>query len=380
MRIAFIHPYLYRFARGIERFLFNLANTLAQLGADVEILTWRWPKAIVIDTLDPRVRVRILPTSRYYAAWFIIPFYTYRLIREGYDFVWIFFAGYGEAEAIALASFVRDVPYGVILHYPYAEVPHRYRELRRFGCVREARRIVSVSRFVADGVREAFGLESTIITSAVDVSRFCRKPEDRDRARQSLGLTSNDCVVVTAAALEPRKGIQHVLSALPAVRTSNPRVKYLVVGEGPYRPDLEQRVRLLGLENVARLIGATPDVLPYYRAADVFALLSHGEASPLAPLEAMAMELPLVVARQRPFDEVVTEGCGVMVAEEDSDEVARAIGSFLTDRAKALAAGRAGRERVCKYFSWKRIAEQYLQCSQAAPSGQQVVPQINHTP
>src|SRR4051812_5617289 len=107
MRIAFIHPFLFRFPRGIERFLFNLANALARRGVEVEILTWRWPEPVVIDTLDARVRTRVLPTSRYFAARCIIPWYTYHLLRENYDFVWIFFAGYGEAEALALASAVR---------------------------------------------------------------------------------------------------------------------------------------------------------------------------------------------------------------------------------------------------------------------------------
>src|SRR5687768_16372073 len=68
MRIAFIHPFLYRYARGIERFLFRLANALARDGVEVEILTWSWPKPVAIDTLEPQVRVRVLPTSRYFAA------------------------------------------------------------------------------------------------------------------------------------------------------------------------------------------------------------------------------------------------------------------------------------------------------------------------
>jgi glycosyltransferase involved in cell wall biosynthesis len=360
MRIAFIHPFLFRLTRGIERFLFNLANALARQGAEIEVLTWRWSRPVVLDALDPRVRVRTLPTARYFAAWCMIPWYTYYLVKEKYDFVWIFFAGYGEAESLALASLVRAVPYGVSLHFPYSLVPHRYREFRRLGCIGRARRVVATSQHVADGVREAFDLPSTIIRTGVDPAAFQRGPGDKEAARRILGLEMNDAVVLTVAALENRKGIQHVLRALPAMRAAGTPVKYLVAGEGPSRKELEEEIDRLDLREVVRLVGSTTDILPFYRAADVFALLSHGEAAPIAPLEAMSIGLPLVVARQKPFDEIVTPECGVMVNEADSAEVAQTLSGFLADPARAQAAGAAGRERVCREFTWERIAEQYL--------------------
>jgi hypothetical protein len=118
--------------------------------------------------------VKVLPTSRYYAARCIIPLYAYHLLREKYDFVWVFFAGYGEAEGLALASILKEIRYGISLHYPYSQVPHRYREFKRLGCISRARRIVATSRHVADGVSEAFGLPSDIIRTGVDVSQFRR--------------------------------------------------------------------------------------------------------------------------------------------------------------------------------------------------------------
>jgi glycosyltransferase involved in cell wall biosynthesis len=363
MRIAFIHPFLFRFPRGIERFLFRLANALARCGVEVEILTWRWPAPVVIDDLDPAVRLRVLPAPRYFAAKCIAPLYAYHLLRRSYDFVWIFFAGYGEAEALSLASLARELPYGVSLHYPFNLVPHRYREFRRLGCIRNARRIVSTSRYVAEGARRAFGRGSDIIRTGVDTSLFRHGPEEREAARRTLGLRPDDSVVLTVAALEGRKGIHHVLNALPEVRKARPRLKYLVVGEGPARAELQARVSQLGLDEVVRLAGSTANVLPYYQAADVFALLSHGEAAPIAPLEAMAAELPLVVARQPPFDEIVGEGCGVLVAEDKPAEVAREIGLFLSEGGRGRAAGEAGRRRVCREFTWERIARQYLECS-----------------
>jgi glycosyltransferase involved in cell wall biosynthesis len=72
------------------------------------------------------------------------------------------------------------------------------------------------------------------------------------------------------------------------------------------------------------------------------------------------MELPIVVARQRPWDELVTGEWGVMVPEDDPAAVAAALDGFLSDPARARAAGAAGRRLVCEEFSWDRIARQYL--------------------
>src|SRR5262249_46520039 len=141
------------------------------------------------------------------------------------------------------------------------------------------------------------------------------------------------------------------------------RLTYIVVGEGPYRQELERQIVQRGLKEIVRLVGQTDNVLPYYHAADVFALLSKGEAAPIAPLEAMAMELPVVVARQRPYDELIRGDFGAMVPERDATEVARVIGSYLSEPSRGRSAGEAGRRQVELKYTWDRIAQQYLECS-----------------
>lgn len=357
MRVAIIHPFLFRYARGIERFTFNLANTLSARGVEMHLLTWRWQESIQIDALNPRVRVHTFPTSRYYAAQAIVPFYVWHLLTQQYDFVWIYFAGYGEAEALKLAPRQR---FGIVFHYPYAQVPHRYREFKRFGLARRAAQIVSVSRYVAEGVRESLGRESVVIHHGVDTARFAPDPSARARVRESLHLAPDAPVLVTAAALEERKGVQWVLRALPAILRELPETTYLVVGDGPHRAALEQEACALGIQANVRFLGAQADVVPFYQAADIFLLLSYGEALPNAPLEAMAMGLPLIVANKRPFDEIVIPEYGVCVPEEDCAQVAQVVISLLNDPARRQAMGTAGRARVLVDFTWERVGDRYL--------------------
>jgi len=360
MRIAFIHPFLYRYARGIERYTLSLANALVCKGVDVSILTWREKHQHRLVELDGRVQVYEMPHLRYYVARTVIPLYWLHLLRNPYDIVIIHFAGYGEAEAIALTRLFKKLRYDIVFHYPYQQVPHRYQEFLRFGTARKAEQIIAVSRFVAEGVQEFFGRESVVIGHGVDVNRFTPDPRVRERTRQELALDPEAQVLITAAALEERKGVQWVLQALPAVLQVFPQAVYLVLGDGPYRPQLEALATDLGLTEQVRFLGAQTEVTCYYQAADISLILARGEASSLFALESLACEVPVIAAQQQPFDELIQPRWGIMVNEADSREVAEATQLLLSDPALRRRMGEEGRRHILAHHTWDRVAEQYL--------------------
>jgi phosphatidylinositol alpha-1,6-mannosyltransferase len=362
LRVAFIHPFLFRYARGIERYTLNLANALARSGVDVELITWNWPAPLQIDLPDPRVKIKRLPTSRYFAAKAIVPFYARQFLRQQYDFVWIAFAGYGEAEALRLA---RKQPFGIVFHYPLAQVPHRFREFRRFGLAQRAAAIVSVSQYVAEGVQDFFHRESTVIHHGVDAERFKPDAEARRAKRKELSVGDGP-VLVTAAALEERKGIQWVLRALPRILERFPETTYLLLGGGDYRKSLEQLASDLGIQSHVRFMGEQEDVTPFYQAADLSLILSRGEASSLSALESLACEVPVIAARRPPFDELIKGEYGMLADEEDADAVAGVVESLLRNPAQRAAMGERGRAHVREKFTWGRAAEEYIKVMESA--------------
>lgn len=353
-RVAFMHPFLSRYARGIERFTFELANELAG-DADVHLVTWNWKPNLQIGSLDANVRIHRLPTSRYFAAKAIVPFYARHLRKQRYDFVWINFACYGEAEALRLVPRQR---FGIVFHFPLEQVPHRYEEFKRSGLADRAEVIVSVSEHVAKGVREYFGRDSVVIHHGVDTDRFKADAQAGRGKRQELGLGEGP-LLVTAAALEPRKGIQWVLRALPKVLEQFPDAVYLVLGEGNYRVALEELTRQLGIEKHVRFMGEQEDVTPFFQAADISLMLSRGEASSLTTLESLACELPVIVARRPPFDELMTEDHGILVDEEDTKAVAVAIENLIGNPEERKRLGANGRAHVLRNFTWHKAAEEY---------------------
>ena len=218
---------------------------------------------------------------------------------------------------------------------------------------------------MADGVREFFGRESAVIHHGVDAQRFKPDEEMRRVKRKELGV-GDAPLLVTAAALEERKGIQWVIRALPKVLERFPESIYLVLGGGQYRDSLEQLTSNLGIQSHVRFMGEQEDVTPFYQSADVSLILSRGEASSLSALESLACEVPVIAARRPPFDELIRDEYGVLVDEEDPGAVALVVETLLADPERRRQMGERGRAHVMEQFTWAKAAEEYIRVMESA--------------
>ncbi len=153
-----------------------------------------------------------------------------------------------------------------------------------------------------------------------------------------------------------------MIEALPRLRESVPEVAYLIAGEGPYRPELERRVRWMGLEADVVFAGfvASEELPSYYRAADVMVVPSREfvpglpiEGFGIAYVEAAACGTPTVGGSGGGTEESIEDGVtGFRVEPGDAEAIADAVLKLLEDRALAERFGRAGRERAVERFDW----------------------------
>jgi glycosyltransferase involved in cell wall biosynthesis len=93
-------------------------------------------------------------------------------------------------------------------------------------------------------------------------------------------------VVVAAGRLAPWKGFADLIDAMALVCAHRP-VRLLILGDGPLRADLQQRIKGHGLEHAVQLQGYVKNPLKYFARADIFALSSHVEGLPNVLVEAM---------------------------------------------------------------------------------------------
>ena len=170
------------------------------------------------------------------------------------------------------------------------------------------------------------------------------------------GFTEGDSVVGILAWLRPEKDHATLLRAARLVINEMPRVRFLVVGDGPTRPQLEALCSELRITPNVYFAGARGDVARLLCAIDVFVLSSATvECFPIALLEAMACARPAVCTAVGGIPEMINHGeSGYLVPPKDPQQLAARLVSLLSDPQTAHRMGRAGHDRVEAEFSLDR--------------------------
>lgn len=211
--------------------------------------------------------------------------------------------------------------------------------------------LVENERFPADRVH--------VIPNGINTERFAPLA-DRATVREELGLSSQAPVVGIVAALRPEKNHAMFLRMAAEVGIRIPEAMFLIVGDGPCRPDMEAMVQELGLTERVKLLGSRNDVPRVLGAMDVLTLTSRIEASPVSILEAMAIGLPVVATDVGSVAETVEEGrTGHLVGVDDSADMADRVAGLLRNSEASAAMGRAGREKVVSQRSLRVMVEGY---------------------
>ena len=201
-----------------------------------------------------------------------------------------------------------------------------------------------------------------VVQNGVDLDRFDQSLYLRSEARSALDLDDKRPLVVTVCRLDRPRDFDTLLRAMKHVVTELPLVKLLIVGGGPYHQAIEEQVQKLNLEQSVQLLGTVRDVAKVLAAADVFVLATEGwEGLPLAPLEAQAMGLPVVISDVGSNRLAVQDGVtGLLVAPRQVEALLDALVRLLSEPLTAQQMGRAGRERVVKEFSAARLARETM--------------------
>lgn len=179
----------------------------------------------------------------------------------------------------------------------------------------------------------------------------------RAAARQALGLTPDQPVVLTTGRLTVMKGHRYLVEAAAALAPVVDDLAVVVLGDGHLRARLEDQIAALGVQHVVRLAGHRPDARLLLDAADVFVLPSLHEGMPLSLLEAMEAGLPAVATRVIGSEEVVVHGeTGLLVPPRRPADLAAALLQALQGDAERARWGRAGRDRYLRRFTAARMA------------------------
>jgi len=189
-----------------------------------------------------------------------------------------------------------------------------------------------------------------VVPNGVDLTRF----EPAAAPPKSGEVTT----VATLANLRPEKGLLQLIEAAAIVTRRAPQARFVIWGDGPLRPDLEARIRTLGLTGSVEMRGATREPAQALKQCQIFVLASLSEASSNVVLEAMATGLPVVGTRVGGTPGLVdADRTGLLVPPDNASALAEAILRLMEAPAMATEMGAQGRARALAEFGMDRMHE-----------------------
>ena len=182
-----------------------------------------------------------------------------------------------------------------------------------------------------------------------------------NQLRTELGWIDRP-VIVCVSRLMARKGQDELIRALPKIHQTAPNASLIIVGDGPYRKDLERLVKKLGLENFVHLTGkvSQTELSKWYAAGDVFAMPCRTrmggwdvEGLGIVFLEGSATGLPVIVGDSGGAVDAVIDGeTGYLVDGTNTAEIAGRIAYLFANPDIAKKMGEAGRNWVTQEWTW----------------------------
>jgi glycosyltransferase involved in cell wall biosynthesis len=201
----------------------------------------------------------------------------------------------------------------------------------------------------------------SVIPNGINIEDF-EIPYSKERCREELDLPLSENIILFVGVLEPHKGPDVLIKAMPEIIKEVPETKLVLMGSGMLKEKLEKLSKKLGIGKHIKFAGfiGNPFIKAlYYKAADVFVLPATGpEIFGIVNLEAMACGVPIVATKIGGIPDVVKGGVnGLLVPPRASDALADAIIYLLQNEDVRVKMGKNGRKKVEDY-SWERIAEE----------------------
>lgn len=218
--------------------------------------------------------------------------------------------------------------------------------LGRVICVSEQNRVEHIGQLGRDARK------FEVVVNGCDLTRFSPAVVG-DGVHAELGLPLDTALVGAVARLgEERKGISYFLEMAAAVARVRPDVRFVVVGDGPLRPDLKRRAVALGVGERVIFSGERHDVPRLVAAMRIFVMPSLYEGCQYTLMEAMAMAKPIVSTPAGIAPDVIEDGVtGRLVPFADGAALARGVLDLLDDEGLAQRLGRRAREVALDRFS-----------------------------
>jgi len=369
MSIRVLHVFGGGVRSGIETHLLTLAKGLK--GAGVELLLAPLNHGIFCDEARPYVSEIIPSDKRFRGDMGFVKRLSRRIAEANVDIVHTHsYDGNFYGLRAARAAGQMDVVNTVHTFEIDAMIDIYKSRLIRATVSRQNRRLLkAASRVIAvcTALKENLvdrGIEEDrirVIPNGLDPADYSFTASARESIRRELSLSNDMPVVGTTGRISRVKNTDVFIRAARKARDRGVRAKYVIIGDGPLRAQIEGLVSELHMEEDVIFTGFQADVCRFLPSVDLFVLCSQTETASYSLLEAMAMARPIVATAVGGNTEIVSDGeTGLLVPVGDVESTADSIIRLLTDKKQAKRLGLAGREALETSFHAKAMVEKTL--------------------
>ena len=253
-----------------------------------------------------------------------------------------------------LAAKMAGVPYVVHTVHGWSYHEHMsgtqlklYTTLEKLGHACGHASIVVSPKDIDKGLAEGIGRREdyTVIRSGIELDRFGHPQVPAEEIRADLGIPQDVPIIGSVTRLSPQKAPLDLIKSIAAVAEQNSEAWFVIVGDGPLRPDVEQAIAQANLQERVVLTGLRRDVPELLNIFDIFVLTSLWEGLPRVLPQAMASGLPIVCTKADGSAEAVQEGVnGYLVPQQSPQETADRLLQLLNDPELRQKMGSAGRQ------------------------------------
>jgi glycosyltransferase involved in cell wall biosynthesis len=212
---------------------------------------------------------------------------------------------------------------------------------------------IANSKAVQSALAKVTGLPAEsipVVGNFVDAARFDPSLYDRDRTRASLGTAKEDVAVGFVGRLDRCKGADILIEAAALLKNAETKCKFIIVGEGPERPALQEQVRKLSLADSVIFTGLHKNPAEIIRAFDMAVMPSRREAFGIVAIEYMLMKIPVIAAPTGGLPELIQDRqTGILLEKCQPQAIADAVRLLADEQSLAAKLTDSAREFAGQY-------------------------------
>ncbi|MGA1329800.1 MAG: glycosyltransferase family 4 protein, partial [Candidatus Nanopelagicales bacterium] len=223
----------------------------------------------------------------------------------------------------------------------------------------------------AEIVNRGIAKEKIFITPNAVADSLLTESKFAQTARSELGLEQIPTFGI-ATTLYPFENVSLLIKVLDELFQSGHTAQLLIVGDGPELSSLQQQAAASPNSNYIKLVGRKPfdQTITHYQAMDVFVVprtnsLVTQLVTPLKPVEAMALNRPVIASNLPALAELITPGeTGLLVEPDSLTSLTEAVGRLLYDSDQRHQLASSAKEWVASSRTWSKVAQQYQEIYQ----------------